>query len=216
MKKAIFISGHLNGLSNNIIPLLDSNTDIFVHTWEEQGHNRWITKLNRYSKACNSINIVTEKPKIDRKRISYLYSTYSSFSLCKQLNTYDICIKFKPNLDTDNIKYITNTQTSFSKAKLQSRPLLEGFTKEDCVYGTVHYKSIDERFFTIYPKGINKVFNKDKKTFYEEITKTDELLSSLLGTDYEGSLLWTKLFEQNQVPIIQDINLTLPNNKQWQ
>ncbi len=93
MKKAIFISGHLNGLSDNIIPLLDSNTDIFVHTWEEQGHNRWITKLNRYSKACNSINIVTEKPKIDRKRISYLYSTYSSFSLCKQLNTYDICIR---------------------------------------------------------------------------------------------------------------------------
>ena len=36
-----------------------------------------------------------------------------------------------------------------------------------------------------------------------------------MDENYEGSLLWTELFEKNNVPIIQDINLKLPNNRQW-
>ena len=216
MKKAIFISGYLNGLSDNIIPFLNADTDVFVHTWIGNDNKRWVNKLNRYKKFCKDIKIVEEEVKFERKRISYLYSTYSAVNLCTDIESYEMCIKFKPNLDILNIDYNIDTNFCFTKAKLQSRPLLDSYTIEDCAFGTIHYKSIDERFFVTYPKALKKVFKKAIKTLYKEITDTHNLLSSMLGSNYEGSLLWTKLFEQNEVPLIQDINLTLPNNIQWQ
>lgn len=216
MIKAIFISGYLHGLNDNILPFLSIDTDVYVHTWQGNNNERWIKKLNRYKKFCGNITVMTEKPKFDRKRISYLYSTYAAIKLCKHIDKYDYCIKFKPNLDTDIIEYSPDTVEYFKKAKLQSRPLLDDFSFNDCVYGTIHYKTFDERMFTTYPKALKKVFCKPFKKFHREIIKIDEQFSFMMGEDYEGSLLWTRLLEQNQVPIIQDMNLRLPNNIQWQ
>ena len=215
MSKAIFISGYLHYLSDNIKPFLNKNTDIYVHTWQGNDNERWVNKLKRYQKYCNSITIMTEKPKFDRKRISYLYSTYAAIKMAKKLEDYSICIKFKPNLDTEEIEYSPDPSFHFRKAKLQSRPLLEEYTMEDCIYGTVHYKTLDERMFTVYPKVLKKIFHKPFETFYKQITDIDNQFSELMGDNYEGSLLWTQLFEKNNVPIIQDINLKLPNNRQW-
>ena len=215
MSKAIFISGYLHNLSDNIIPFLNKNTDLYVHTWQGNDNERWIKKLERYKKYCGNFSLMTEKPKFDRKRISYLYSTYAAIKLAKNLDQYYYCIKFKPNLDAEEIQYAPDPSFHFRKAKLQSSPLLSDYTFEDCIYGTIHYKSIDERMFTAYPKSLKKLFHRPFKKFYKEITELDDKLSFMMGRDYEGSLLWTYLFEENGVPIIQDLNLKLPNNRQW-
>lgn len=215
MSKAIFISGYLHNLSDNIIPFLNKNTDLYVHTWQGNDNERWIKKLERYKKYCGNFSLMTEKPKFDRKRISYLYSTYAAVKLAKNLDQYNYCIKFKPNLDAEEIQYAPDPSFDFRKAKLQSRPLLIDYTFEDCIYGTIHYKALDERMFTAYPKSLKKLFHRPFKKFYKEIIELDDKLSFLMGRDYEGSLLWTHLFEENGVPIIQDLNLKLPNNKQW-
>lgn len=216
MNKAIFISGYLYHLSDNIIPLLDKETDVFVHTWQGSENERWINKLKRYQKYCSNITIMSEKPKFKRKRISYLYSTYAAINMAKDIDKYKICIKFKPNLEAKKIQYKPDPSFDFTKAKLQSRPLLDEFKKNDCIYGTVHYKSIDERMFTTYPKPLKKVFQKSFEDFFTEITNIDEKFTNLMGENYEGSLLWTEMFEKNNIPIIQDLNLKLPNNIQWQ
>jgi len=216
MNKAIFISGYLHGLSDNILPFLDKDTDIYVHTWQDRGNQRWIDKLKRYEKYCGNITIMSEKPKFKNKLLSYAYSTYASVKMATKIEDYDICIKFKPDLDTDTIEYNQDISFSFLKAKLQSRPLLEDYKKEDCVYGTVHYKTIDERMFTSFPKPLKKVFHKTFKYFLKEIEDINNKFNFMLGENYEGSIFWTELFETNGVPIIQDLNLKLPNNKQWQ
>jgi len=215
MSKAVFISGYLHNLSDNIIPFLNKNTDLFVHTWQGNDNDRWIKKLERYKKYCGDFTLMTEKPKFERKRISYLYSTYAAIKMAKDIDKYNICIKFKPNLDAEEIEYSPDPFFHFKKAKLQSRPLLNDYKMDDCIYGTVHYKSIDERMFTAYPKTLKKIFHKPFNKFFEEITNIDKKLSEMMGENYEGSLLWTELFEKNNIPIIQDINLKLPNNRQW-
>ncbi len=40
--KAVIISGYIKNISDNIIPFLDKNTDIYIHTWNIE--SRWIKK----------------------------------------------------------------------------------------------------------------------------------------------------------------------------
>jgi len=42
MRKAVIISGFLDGLSDNIIPFLDMDTDVCVHTWDTYENRRWV------------------------------------------------------------------------------------------------------------------------------------------------------------------------------
>ena len=221
MNKAVFISGFLYGLSDNILPFLDKNTDLFVHTWDTVENKRWISKLERYRKNCREIVIKVSKPEHERKRISYLQSTYYATNLIKDPYIYDYIVKFKPDLDTDTILYKEDMKECFNKAYLQSQPLLNDYKKEHCVYGTVHYKSIDERVFTCYPYVIDRVFQDKGNTSYQkgfmnEVMNSDGRLKWFVNEEYEGSLLWADIFKTYNIPIIQDINLKLPNNKQWQ
>ena len=60
--KAVIISGFLDNISDNIIPFLDKETDVYVHTWKKPNskHSRWVVKLNRYKKFCNRLKINIE------------------------------------------------------------------------------------------------------------------------------------------------------------
>jgi len=221
MNKAVFISGFLYGLSDNIIPFLDKDTDLFVHSWQTEENKRWIKKLDRYKKYCNETTFMFTKPEHKRKRISYLQSTWYATNLIKDPYKYKSIVKFKPDLDTDIINYKEDMENSFRKAYLQSQPLLNDVTKEECVYGYIHYKSIDERVFTCYPHVIDKMFQDDgnksyQQGFMKEAISLDKKLQWWVAKEYEGSLLWKELFDYYNIEIIQDINLKLPNNKQWQ
>ena len=63
--KCIIISGLLHKLSDNIIPFLDKETDVYVHTWDMEKNSRWLVKLNRYKKYCNQIKVIFDKPFLD-------------------------------------------------------------------------------------------------------------------------------------------------------
>jgi hypothetical protein len=52
--------------------------------------------------------------------------------------------------------------------------------------------------------------------FMKEAISLDKKLQWWVAKEYEGSLLWKELFDYYNIEIIQDINLKLPNNKQWQ
>jgi len=221
MNKAVFISGFLYNLSDNIIPFLDKETDLFVHSWQTEDNQRWIKKLDRYKKYCNETTFMFTKPEHKRKRISYLQSTYYATSLIKDPYKYKSIVKFKPDLDIDTIEYKEDMSNSFRKAYLQNQPLLNDTTKEECVYGYIHYKAMDERIFTCYPYVIDKMFQDDGSKSYQdgfmkEAIKLDNKLQWWIAKEYEGSLLWKELFECYNIELIQDINLKLPNNKQWQ
>jgi hypothetical protein len=51
----------------------------------------------------------------------------------------------------------------------------------------------------------------------EFINKSIKLNNKLLEKykDYEGSIFWTELIESSGVEIIQDLNLKIPNNKNF-
>ena len=87
MRKAVFISGYLHYLSDNIKPFLNKNTDIFVHTWQDNDNKRWINKLKRYQKYCGNMSILIEKPKFERKRISYQLSFLYLINLLRSADT---------------------------------------------------------------------------------------------------------------------------------
>ena len=72
--KAVIISGFINGISDNLKSFIDKDTDIFVHTWQSEDSDRWVNKLNRYKKHCNSIIIKVEEQKYEKKLYSYFYS----------------------------------------------------------------------------------------------------------------------------------------------
>jgi hypothetical protein len=112
-------------------------------------------------------------------------------------------------------------KNSFRKAYLQNQPLLNEITKEECVYGYMHYKAIDERVFTCHPYVIDKMFQDDgtnsyQEGFMKEAIKLDKKLQWWVAKEYEGSLLWTELFDYYNIKLIQDINLKLPNNIKWE
>lgn len=212
--KAVILSGFLDNLSDNIKSVVDLDTDVYVHTWDTKNNRRWIKKLDRYRKFCKSLTIVTEEPKFEKKLYSYFYSTWKAVNLIKNIDQYKLIVKFKPNLDTQEIEYEGNLLEYFNKAYIQSRPLLQNTTKEECFYGSVYYQTMDERMFSGYPLGFKKVFHTLYKEFYLTMTTLDEHLSIRYGSDYEGSIFWKEYIENRGVKLIQDLDLKIPNNKQ--
>jgi len=212
--KAVVLSGYLENLSDNIKSVLDLKTDVFVHTWKTKENERWVKKLQRYSKFCNSINIIEEEPKFEKKLYSYVYSTWRAVNLITEIEQYTSILKFKPNLDTHSIEYKGNLEFYFQKAFIQSRPLLQGIKKEECFYGSIYYQTMDERIFSGYPLGFKKVFHTLYKEFYLNMITLDEQLSLKYGNDYEGSIFWKEWIESKGIKLIQDLDLKIPNNKQ--
>lgn len=66
----------------------------------------------------------------------------------------------------------------------------------------------------VLQKDLKKYFSLPEKQF---INKIEDLNNKLLSKyqDYEGSIFWTELIESSGVNIIQDLNLKLPNNKNF-
>lgn len=210
--KTLTISGLLYNLSDNILPFLDKDTDVYVHTWDEPNNRRWINKLNRYKKNCNKLYLEVEPFRYNKKLHSYFYSTWKCVNMIKDIDSYDKVIKFKPNLDTDKIEYRGNLEYYFSKAYLQSKPMLEGVTKEDCLYGPIYYQTMDERMFSGYPLAFKKAFHILYEDLHSEMLELDLALGNRYGKDYEGSIFWKEWFERKNIKLIQDLDLKLTNN----
>lgn len=213
--KCIFISGFLTHLSDNILPFLDEETDLYVHTYSLSENKRWSTKLNRYKKYVNNLYIVEEDIKFEKKLHSYFYSTYKAVNLIQNIDQYDSIIKFKPNVEGD-IPYVGNLPYYFKKGYLQSRPLLEGTTKEECIYGSIYYQTMDERIFSGYPLAFSKMFHILEEEFIRQMIDLDNRCINKYGLDYEGSIFWKEWAEDRGVKLIQDLDLKIPNSKQWQ
>lgn len=199
-------------LNDNIKLLLNKSTDIYVHTWDTKENHRWVKKLERYRKYCNKLIIKVELPLYTKKLHSYLYSTWKAVNTVDRIEQYSLVIKFKPNLDCTKIPYKGLLHEYFHKAYIQSRPLLEGVKKENCMYGSIYYQTIDERMFSGYPLAFKKAFHILFKDFYKQMTDLDNALSQKYGEDYEGSIFWKEWFESKGIKLIQDLDLKLPNN----
>lgn len=212
--KAIIISGLLIHLGDNILPFLDKNTDIIVHTWDDYENSKWAIKLNRYKKYCKNLYCVIEQPKFKRKLHSYFYSTYKAVNIVDDIFKYKTILKFKPNVDGD-VSYVGDLPYYFNKGYLQSRPLLHGVTKEDCLYGSIYYQTMDERIFSGYPLGFSKMFHILEEEFISQMNDLDIALMRKYGHDYEGSIFWKEWADQKNVELIQDLDLKIPNSKPW-
>jgi len=215
MDRSIVISGYLYDISDNIIPFIE-NSDVYVHTWASKENDRWIKKLNRYKKYCNELYVTVDENLIDEKIYSYFYSTWKAFNSIKHIDKYDLIIKLKPNLDTQTIKYKGRVQDYFHKAQISNRPLLDDYTYRDCLYGSIYYKTLDERLFSGHPLAFRKIFNILEEDLKVDMFRIHTKLKAKYGDDYEGSLFWKEWFDYFEVPIIQDTDLILPNNKRNQ
>ena len=156
-----------------------------------------------------------DPPKFKEKRLSYFYSTYKVVNMIEDIDRYDKIIKFKPNVDGD-VSYVGDLKYYFLKAYLQSRPLLNGKSKEDCIYGTVHYKTLDERIFSGYPLAFKKMFHILEEEFIAEMNEVNKFIKDKYGENCEGSLFWEEWAYRKQVPLVQDLDLRTPDSKQWQ
>ena len=211
--KAIVISGLLSDLSDNILPFLDKETDLYVHTWSTTENIRWIVKLNRYKKYCNSFHIEIEQPKFDKKLYSYFYSTWRVVNLIKNIDQYDRVIKFKPNIETDKIRFIGDIDYYYDKASIQCRPLLNKINKEECLFGPIYYKVMDERIFSGYPLAFKKAFHILYDDLVYEMEDLDSFLQAKYEPNYEGSIFWMNWFEKKGITLINDLDIGLANNK---
>ena len=211
--KAVIISGLLYELSDNIIPFLDKKTDVYIHTWNVKDNKRWISKLNRYKKHCNVLKIVIEEPIFDTKLYSYFYSTWKSISLIEDLDKYKTIVKFKPNLNAKKIPYKGDIDRYFQKAAIQGRPLLDKVSKEDCIFGSIYYKTLDERLFTGYSQAFKKAFDLEEGNFKTQMLLLNKKLQLEYGNNYEGSIFWKEWFENRGLFLILDTDLSIPNNK---
>lgn len=211
--KAIIISGLLTDLSDNIIPFLDKETDLYVHTWNPSENLRWITKLNRYRKYCRNFYVEVENYRFDKKLYSYFYSTWKVVNMLKDIDQYQKIIKFKPNIETNKIEFVGDIDYYFSKASIQSRPLLNKINKEDCLFGPIYYKVMDERIFSGYPLAFKKAFHILYDDLVYEMENLDSFLQAKYEPNYEGSIFWMYWFEKKGITLINDLDLKLANNK---
>ena len=215
MRKALIISGLVTHLSDNIIPFLDNKTDIFCYTWDIGDNVRWVNKLNRYKKYCKNLFVEFKKPLFHYKRHSYFYSTYKAVNMIENIYEYDRVVKFKPNVIGD-VKYKGNLEYYFKRAYLQSRPLLNNFKKEECLYGSIYYKTMDERVFSGYPLAFSKIFHILEDSFVHKMHFTDLDVRKKYGNDCEGSIFWKEWISNYNIKLIQDTNLLIPDSKPWQ
>ena len=201
-------------LSDNIIPFLNKYTDVYCHTWNVDWNSRWVVKLNRYKKYCRSITIVVEEPMFNEKRLSYFFSTYRAVNMIKDLDKYTTILKFKPNVN-GKISYVGDLEYYYHKAYIQSRPLLKNTTKEDCIYGSIYYQTLDERMFTGYPLAFKKMFHILEEEFIQKMHIANHTVKLQYGENCEGSLFWLQWANQRKVKLIQDIDLKIPNSKSY-
>jgi len=66
----------LSDIPNKNIVFLDKNTDVYCHTWNIDWNGRWMIKLNRYKKYCNSLKVVMEKPKFEKNPNKVLENSF--------------------------------------------------------------------------------------------------------------------------------------------
>lgn len=215
MAKAVIISGLLNNFSDNFIRFiedLDEEVHTYVHTWNTPENLRWVNKLMRYQYKTR-ITINMEVPMYEEKKYLLLHSTYQAVNLIRNLYEYDTIIKFKPNLEIERIPYSKNVEQYFVEAAIHAYPLLDGRKKEEFIYGRYLYKTLDERMFTAYPQGIERLFKRGYSDFFDDIYGLNSYLEKKYAKNYEGSILWTNYIKERKVGIIQDLTLKLPNCK---
>jgi hypothetical protein len=208
----IIVSGLLEEISDNIIPFF-KNSNVSVHTWDTEENSRWVNKLKRYTKLCNRLDIVVEKPLYESKLLSHFYSTYSAYQNLYNKNALDKIIKINPSLDTEDIQYKGNLISYFNKAKISNRPLLDSYKYENCIYSSIYYKTFDERFFSGHPLAFQKLFHILKKDLGSKMSSLDKELKDLYNKDYEGSIFWKAWVDKLNIPVIQDTDLIIPNNR---
>ena len=211
-KSAIVISGYLHGLSDNILPFLSKNIDLYVHTWKGKGNDRWISKLNRYKSLVNTLRVTVEEPVYYDSIRSLFHSTYIGYQMIDKPSQYNTIIKFKPDIDTDIIPYDFDVEKYYYEARLQFRPLLDKVEYKDCVFGRILHKTLDERIFTAHPNAWKTLFSKEYDTFIRSINSVNYELTSK-HRSYEGSLLWTEYIQKSKLTLIQDTTLQLKNCK---
>lgn len=215
MAKAIIISGLLTNFSDNFIKFIEDlgeEVDTYVHSWNTPENLRWVNKLMRYQNNTR-ITINLEVPMYEEKKYLILHSTYQAANLIPDLSKYSTIIKFKPDLETRRIEYDKNVEKYFQEAAIHAHPLLDGRKKEDFIYGRYLYKTLDERMFTTYPEGIEKLFKRSYTDFFDDIYALNSYLEKKYTQKYEGSILWTNYIKERKLGIIQDLTLKLPNCK---
>lgn len=212
--KAVIISGFLDNISDNIIPFLDKETDVYVHTWKKPNskHSRWVVKLNRYKKFCNRLKINIEDPIYDLKLFSYFYSTHKAVTSIENIDSYDYILKFKPNLNTEKINFNCNIKESFNTAKFLSRPLLDSILIDECIFGLKYYKTLDERMFIGKPFAFKKIFLNLNTDLDTEMKNIHRGLKQKYGKNYEGSIFWTEWINKKGIKVLQSIGSKLSNN----
>ena len=211
MAQAIIISGLLDNLSENIIPII-KDKDVYVHTWYSKENERWINKLNRFKKHTTNLYLTVDEPKYESKLFSHFYSTWKAFNIIQDSSKYSLIVKLKPNLETEKIEYQGKIEDYFYKAYISNRPLLNNYTYKDCIYGSIYYKTIDERFFSGHPLAFQKIFRTLEEELDTQLIAVDKKLKDEYGEQYEGSLFWKEWIDNLDIPIIQDTDLKLPNN----
>lgn len=215
MAKAIIISGLLTNFSDNFIKFIEDlgeEVDTYVHSWNTPENLRWVNKLMRYQNNTR-ITINLEVPMYEEKKYLILHSTYQAANLIPDLSKYSTIIKFKPDLETRRIEYDKNVEKYFQEAAIHAHPLLDRRKKEDFIYGRYLYKTLDERMFTTYPEGIEKLFKRSYTDFFDDIYALNSYLEKKYTQKYEGSILWTNYIKERKLGIIQDLTLKLPNCK---
>jgi hypothetical protein len=177
MAKAVIISGLLSNFSDNFIKFiedLEEEVHTYVHTWNTPDNLRWVNKLMRYQHKTR-ITVNMEIPMYEEKKYLILHSTYQAANLIDNLYDYSTIIKFKPNLETDRIVYNKNVEQYFIEAAIHAHPLLDGKKKEEFIYGRYLYKTLDERMFTTYPEGLEKLFHRSYTDFFDDIYGLDSV-----------------------------------------
>ena len=215
MAKAVIISGLLINFSDNFIKFVEElgeEVHTYVHTWNTPDNLRWVNKLMRHQYKTR-ITINMEVPMYEEKKYLILHSTYQAANLIDNLYDYSTIIKFKPDLETDRIEYNKNVEQYFTEAAIHAHPLLDGRKKEEFLYGRYLYKTLDERMFTAYPEGIERLFKRSYTDFFDDIFALDSYLQKKYIKNYEGSILWTNYIKERKLGIIQDLTLKLPNCK---
>lgn len=206
-KIALILPGHIEKLQDNIVEFIHNNDcDVYIHTWNTEENKRWLGKLRGVDTNIE-VQDLSELP----KKFSILHSTYRAVNLIKDLEEYDLIIKGKPDLDIDSIAFDSNVKQYYKEAYKHSYPLLKGVKYSDCIFGRILHETIDERFFSAHPLVFKKLFRILYNKYIDNIYSLDKVLIKKYGDQYEGSILWTELIKQQEIKLIQDLTLKIPN-----